>query len=209
MKKVIALDDHPVVLAGLQNLLETAPDVEFCGGFQLVTDALHWLESNPADVLLLDIHLGSEDGIQVCKTLSSRFPQLRIIALSNLEQTAIVRQMLKNGAQGYLLKNAQLHELLAAIHAPGNYLQPALQELLAREALGITPAGRDFVPVLTRREREVLQCIAQGLTTKEIARELFISVDTVETHRGHLFQKMGVKNATSLIKMALGKGLIT
>lgn len=209
MKKVIALDDHPVVLAGLQNLLETAPDVEFCGGFQSVTDALHWLDSNPTDVLLLDIHLGADDGIQVCKTLNSRFPQLRIIALSNLEQTAIVRQMLKNGAQGYLLKNAQPNELLAAIHGPGTYLQPALQEFLAREALGITPAARDFIPVLTRREREVLQCIAQGLTTKEIARELFISVDTVETHRGHLFQKMGVKNATSLLKIALEKGLIT
>lgn len=209
MKKVIALDDHPVVLAGLQNLLETAPDVEFCGGFHSVSDAHRWLDSNPTDVLLLDIHLGADDGIQVCKTLSSRFPQLRIIALSNLEQTAIVRQMLKNGAQGYLLKNAQPNELLAAIHGPGTYLQPALQELLAREALGITPAARDFVPVLTRREREVLQCIAQGLTTKEIARELFISVDTVETHRGHLFQKMGVKNATSLLKIALEKGLIT
>lgn len=208
MKKVIALDDHPVVLAGLQSMLSSHTEISFCGGFTRLPDALEWLGLHTADVLLLDIHLGEYDGKQVCKDLRLRFPALRILALSNLDQTAIVRQMMKNGADGYLLKNAHPHEIFQAILITESYIQPTLREILLRETIGISGRRQEFIPVLTRREREVLELIASEHTTKEIAQKLFISSDTVETHRGHLFQKLGVKNAAGLIKTALEKGLI-
>lgn len=208
MKKVIALDDHPVVLAGLQTMLSTHYEVSFCGGFTRLPDVLDWLEHHTADVLLLDIHLGDQDGIQICKELRIRFPALRILALSNLDQTVIVRQMMKNGADGYLLKNAHPDELFQAIFSTAPYIQPGLREILLRESIGMPARRQEFIPVLTRREREVLDLIAREHTTKEIAQKLFISSDTVETHRGHLFQKLGVKNAAGLIKTAIEKGLI-
>jgi DNA-binding NarL/FixJ family response regulator len=206
------LDDHPMVLDGLQSMLAAAEDLHISGVFGTAA-ALQtaWAMGNLPDVLLLDIHLKDSDGLDLCKILTKNHPSVKIIALTSLDQTPIIRQMLKNGAAGYVLKNADQTTILAAIRTVANggeYLHAEVQQQLLNEALSRPNPSKTYFPTLTRREKEVLTLIIEEKTTQEIAESLFISVNTVETHRMNLIQKLGVKNVAGLVRVAIERGLV-
>jgi DNA-binding NarL/FixJ family response regulator len=205
MIHTIALDDHSLVLTGLQSYFSQHDRIRLAAVFSDVSAATQYLEQQPVDVLLLDLHLGSSDGLQLCKQYRKQFPALKIVILSGVEQGQVIKTAIKNGANAYLLKQGDPSELSHAIEcvqAGQDYLPTELAKL------AINPAhNAQYLPQLSRREREILTLIVQEQTTKEIAEKLFISIDTVETHRANLIQKLQVKNVAGLVRVALEKGL--
>lgn len=205
-------DDHPLVINGLKTVLK-----QFNDRFGLVWEAtngnevLHKLELLPQpDVLLLDVQMPGKDGIETCKIIHQKYPAIHIIALTNFEDVFYVRSMMKNGAQGYLLKTADIDVLLKAIetvYEGEEFYDEAIKAKLIQDSLfGKRRTG--LVPMLTRREKEVLKLITDECTNAQIAEQLFLSLRTVEKHRTSLLQKLGVKNTAGLVKEAITKGLI-
>lgn len=208
--RIAIADDHPVVLSGIVAMLSQQPGIEVAGHFTSGKALLTWLESSPRpDVLLLDLNLGSEDGLVLCGQLFKSHPGMAVAILTSFDQPGMVRSALQAGARGYLLKNASLDELLEGIRtvAEGQeYLHAPVRERLMAEALHRAPSG--YLPKISRREKEVLRLIVAEHTTQEIADLLHVSVNTVETHRANLIQKLGVRNVAGLVKMAVEKGLL-
>ncbi|MPT33512.1 MAG: response regulator transcription factor [Flavobacterium sp.] len=201
-KIILAIvDDHPIVIEGLKTLLKSnlrITAVSFTNGESFI----NFLESNEVDIVLLDIMLPDYHGIELCKIIKKKTPETVILGLSNQAERSIMMQLLQNGAGGYVLKNADANELL-------NCISEALEGKLAfsKEAKEIImkPSQNEWkaIPTLTKREKQILQKIANGETTVAIADELFVSPLTVETHRRNLLQKFGAKNVAELIKMAV------
>jgi DNA-binding NarL/FixJ family response regulator len=211
MINVAITDDHLLILNGIKELLEPINHIRVVATFMNVSETKSGIESINPDVLLLDINLPDGDGIQLCKELMKAHPKLKIIALTTYNQNILVKNMIRNGAMGFLLKNTSLEELQQAIESVyrgEQYLQPEIKESLLRNTLGTTAQRTTFRPRLTRREKEVLQLIMDELTTTEIGERLFISPKTVETHRLNLLQKLGVRNTAGLVKEAINQGLL-
>lgn len=209
MIKVAITDDHPIVLEGIKNLLKSDKHICFTQSFHNVKDMYEQLSSD-TDVLLLDINLPDGSGIDACKELMSKFPLLKIIALTSYEESTFIKQMMKNGAMGYLLKNTDKNELSAAIqtvYSGQRYLPEHIKDFLLNESFG-QQTSRQFIPKLTSREKEIVQLISKEFTTEEIAEKLFISVKTVESHKNNLFQKLGVKNSAGVVRAAFENGFI-
>jgi len=200
MIKVIIIDDHPIVIDGLKNLFSNHPDILVVSTYKTGQEALAAVGKIEADVVLLDINLPDMNGINLCADLKRLYPRLKIIALSLHNEHAVIRSMLQNGALGYVIKNAPGDEILEAIHEVANgrkYLCTA-----TRETMSDAETDHVTVPLITRREKEVLQLIGKGLTTQQVADQLFISPHTVESHRKKLMEKFEVNNIISVIKMA-------
>lgn len=209
--RIAITDDHTLVLKGIRSMLSDTPEVSVVGTYESGSQTLQQIKIDQPDILLLDINLPDIDGLELCKTLANRFPDLKIIALTNFEEVSFVKKMLNNGASGYLLKNTQKSELITALKTVlvgEQYLQGHIRKKILNYALG-RKKTTDFMPKLTRREQEVLEAIAEELTTQEISEKLFISVKTVETHRMNLMSKLGARNSVGIIKNALEKGLIS
>ena len=210
MTEIAITDDHIIVIQGIHNMLKLNKDIVIAQSFTNITDTLNHLNSS-IQVLLLDINLPDGSGINACKELLQKFPDLHIIALTNFEDVAFIKQMMKNGAMGYLLKNTGKAELEMAINRVmkgERYLPQNIQEMLLNESLGKTNASSFFIPKLTIREKEILDLIIKEYTTEEMATQLFISVKTVESHRSNLIQKLGVKNSAGLVRVAFEKVLV-
>jgi len=208
--KVAVTDDHQLILNGLKDILEASEGVKFTSGFLNIEETRKGLETNIPDVLLLDVNLPDGDGIEFCKEITKDHPDLKVIALTSYDQSIMVKNMMRNGAQGYLLKNTSKEELLKAIktvNGGGRFLQPELEKQLLDESFG-SSRQQGYIPTLTRREKEVLNLIMEELTSAEIGEKLFISQKTVETHRLNLIQKMGVRNTAGLVKEAINKGMV-
>jgi DNA-binding NarL/FixJ family response regulator len=205
---VIIVDDHPIVVEGLRSLLQDKPEVEIAGAFANGNDVLPFLERNPTDMVLLDISLPDTNGIELCKQIKKNHPRTKVLALSNHNEHSMIAQMLRSGASGYLLKNTPAPELLKAIREVAAsqtvYLSTEVQKVL----LQAYTDTQNTLPVLTRREKEILHWIAEGYTTNEMAEKLFISPLTVETHRRNLLQKFEAPNVATLIKKAVEYKLI-
>lgn len=211
MIKVAVTDDHDMVLRGIETMLKASNEVKVVASYNSCNATLSGIERDLPDILLLDINLPDGSGIELCKTLCKDFPKLHILALTNFNETAFVKNIIRNGAKGYLLKNTDRNELESAIkkvYRGEQYLQKSIQKKLLDESFGLT-SRKTFIPKLTRREKEVLKLIVEELTTQEIADKLFISVKTVETHRSHLIQKLEVRNTAGLVRIAIEKGLTT
>ncbi len=209
MIRVAITDDHLVVVEGIKNLLKSEKEIQLTQTFHTLRDLQENVEET-TDVLLLDINLPDGNGIEACKSLTEKYKNLKIIALTSFEEIIFIKQMIKNGAMGYLLKNTDKSELIEAIktvHSGERYLPNLIKEILLNDSLGERNT-HGFIPKLTTRESEVLTLISQELTTDEIAEKLFISAKTVESHKSNLFQKLGVKNSAGLIRVAFEKGLI-
>lgn len=197
---VAIVDDHPVVIEGLKALLKSESyisTVSFTTGGGIIT----FLEHNEADVVLLDIMLPDIHGIELCREIKRIAPGILILALSNQAERSIIQQMLQNGASGYLLKNAGAEEMLRCIdEALAGHItfSTEVKEIMARPLQN----GLRNLPLLTKREKQILSMIANGETTQQIAGTLFLSPFTVETHRRNLLQKLQVKNVAELIKIA-------
>ncbi len=211
MTTLAITDDHAMVVEGLKTMLNKVEDIQITDSFHTVNDTLLGLKNKVPDVLLLDINLPDGNGIDLCKSLKETYKNLKIIALSNFEDIAFVKQIIKNGANGYLLKNTTKSELVLAIKSVKNdelFLPEPLKRLLLNDSLGKQNNSSFFVPNLTRREKEVLALIVKEYTSEEIANKLFVSVKTVEAHRSNLIQKLSVKNVAGLVRVAIEKGLV-
>jgi len=211
MIRIAITDDHLMVVEGLKTMLKHVNDIEIIGAYHTVKETLEGLLDGTPQVLLLDINLPDGNGIQLSKQLKETYQELKIIALSNYEDIAFIKQIMKNGASGYLLKNTDKNELIKAIKTVVSgdiFLPEKLQRQLLNDSLGKPTNSSFFIPVLTRREKEVLALIVKEHTTDEIASQLFITSKTVEAHRSNLIQKLEVKNVAGLVRVALEKGLI-
>ena len=210
MIEIAITDDHTIVIEGIRTMLKSNKEIVISQSFTNITDTFNGLDKN-VKVLLLDINLPDGNGITACKDLLQKFPNLRIIALTNFEDVSFIKQIIKNGAMGYLLKNTGKNELVNAIKTVlegERYLPQNIQEMLLNESLGKTSVSSFFIPKLTSREKEILELIIKEYTTEEIAEKIFISIKTVESHRSNLIQKLGVKNSAGLVRVAFEKGLI-
>ncbi|MBW1295910.1 response regulator [Aquimarina litoralis] len=208
--KIAITDDHKIVLQGIQTMLESTDEVTIVGLYTNGKQTLETISKDNPDILLLDINLPDINGIQLCKQLKQLQSKLKIIAISNYDETSFIKRMLSNGADGYLLKNTDKLELLSAFKTvleDGKYIQRDIEKKLLNESLGMKTSKGSLVK-LTRREKEVLEAIAEELTTQEISEKLFVSVKTIETHRMNIMSKLGAKNSVGIIKKAIEKGLL-
>ncbi|GAB4039237.1 response regulator [Spirosoma gilvum] len=205
--RLLLVDDHPMILEGLRILLQPIDYLDIVATASSAAQALTTAAICKPDVVLLDINLPDLNGIQLCQCLTTQYPHLKVLALTSIEERSYLIGMLQAGAVGYVLKNASTDELAKAItkvHAGKKYFSPSIQELL----LECYTASASPELLLTRREKEVLSLIAQGLTSTLIAQRLSISILTVETHRRNLLLKFKVNNVATLIKQAMLIGLV-
>ena len=195
--KVFIVDDHYMVIEGIHSLLQNEKSIEWSGHATNAVSCLAFLQQQQPDVILMDINLPDKSGIDLCKQVKEKYPSIFIIGLSTFNQLSFIQKMMDSGASGYVLKNASQTELMEAIEtvAKGKiyFSDEASKTLQKNEATHI---------ILTRREKEVLELIADGMTNNEIAQKLFISSTTVDTHRKNLLAKFEAKNTASLIRKA-------
>jgi DNA-binding NarL/FixJ family response regulator len=192
-----------MVIEGIHSLLQNESNIELVGHAMNAASCLAYLEQHLPDIILMDISLPDKNGIDLCKEVKEKYPSVFVIGLSTFNQQSFIQKMMNNGASGYVLKNATQEELMLAIEtvAKGKtFLSHEAAQSLRKKIAG--------VPVLTSREKEVLELIAEGLTNNEIAQKLFISITTVDTHRKNLLAKFEAKNIAALIKAAMQMQLI-
>lgn len=203
--RILIVDDHLLVLEGLKSLLSDCEGITVAGTATNAFDAISFLKSNEVDIAFLDINLPDINGIDLCKKIKEQFPSVKSLALSTFSERAYVSRMIQNGACGYLIKSSSKEDILEAIKQvqQGGYFMNVNFD--QHSATDITPKA---VPFLTRREKEVLVLIAEGMTNPQIAEKLFISVTTVNSHRANLLMKFDVGNTASLIKVSATLGLI-
>ena len=201
--KVFIVDDHYMVIEGIHSLLQNEKSIEWSGHATNAVSCLAFLQQQQPDVILMDINLPDKSGIDLCKQVKEKYPSIFIIGLSTFNQLSFIQKMMDSGASGYLLKNASQTELMEAIEtvAKGKiyFSDEASKTLQKNEATHI---------ILTRREKEVLELIAEGMTNNVIGQKLFISTATVDTHRKNLLAKLNAKNTASLVRMATQLQLI-
>lgn len=202
--KLFITDDHYMVIEGIRSLLSAEPHIEWMGHAMNAESCLAFLQQHQPDVILMDISLPDKSGIELCKEVKTKYPHVKIIALSSFNQLSFIQKMIDHGASGYVLKNATKDEIKEAIE-----FVMAGQTYLSREvALNIESGKNAVIPVITKREAQVLTLISEGMTNAEIAEKLFVSVTTIDTHRKNLLLKFEAKNTATLIKMAVGFHLI-
>jgi len=203
--KVFIVDDHRMVIEGIHSLLQNEPEIVWVGQATTAASCIDFLKHHSTDVILMDINLPDKSGIELCSEVKAAYPEIYILGLSTFNQQSFIEKMLDSGASGYVLKNATKEELLDGIQTVmkgKQYLSFDAATTLRQIPL------QSNVPLITRREKEVLGLIADGLTNNQIAQQLFISVATVDTHRKNLLAKFDAKNIASLIKVAVKVGLI-
>jgi len=193
-----------MIVEGIRSLLQHDADVEWMGHAMTAQSCLAFLATNRPDIILMDINLPDKSGIELCAEVKSKYAGIHVIGLSSFNQQSFIQKMMDNGASGYVLKNATKEELKEAIDAVMSG-----ERFLSGEAASTMKKNDDArIPVLTRREKEVLVLIAEGLTNHEIGEKLFISTTTVDTHRKNLLTKFEAKNTATLIRMAAQYSLI-
>jgi DNA-binding NarL/FixJ family response regulator len=201
--KIFIVDDHYMVIEGIRSLLQNEKSIEWMGHAMNAASCLAFLNKQLPDVILMDINLPDTSGIDLCKEVKTKYPSVFIVGLSTFNQQSFIQKMMDNGASGYVLKNATQEEIINAIETVmkgKTYLSEEASNTLRKEN------GTNIV--LTRREKEVLELIADGMTNAEIAKKLFISVTTVDTHRKNLLAKFETKNTAALIKIAVSRGYL-
>jgi DNA-binding NarL/FixJ family response regulator len=208
--RVLLADDHTLVRAGVRKILEAQPGVAVVGEVADGAAALEALERSPVDVLVLDLTMPGLDGFAVLRRARTLAPALKVLVLSMHADPEFVARAVREGADGYLLKDSAVNDLVAAIQAVREgraYHSPLIQRQLTDLLRGGAPAA-GVLDTLTERERDVLKRIAEGQSTKEIAALLEISARTVETHRANLMRKLDVRSVAQLVRLAIREGLI-
>lgn len=201
--KIFIVDDHPMVIEGFKTLLSQNESIVVVGTAINAFEAISFIAKNEVDIAFIDINLPDISGIELCKKIKTEFPSIICLALSTFNDRGYVSKMIENGASGYLLKNSSREEIYKAIGEVliGNmYFNVGYQKQ--------NTSKYDEIPIITRREKEVLIQIAEGLTNQQIANKLFISITTVSSHRQNLMLKLEANNTASLIKNALKFDLI-
>ncbi|MBP7388835.1 MAG: response regulator transcription factor [Chitinophagales bacterium] len=203
--KILIVDDHPLVIRGIVGLLEDDPHVQVIGSAASGAAAMQFLAQNQTDVVLLDINLPDQSGLEVCRQISDKHVHTHVIAVSNHSQPSYIKQISEFGGSGYLLKNTNRQELLQAIE-----MVMLGKEYFSHEVIRALREQKETTETIaiTRREKEVLSLIADGHTNSAIATMLFLSPSTVDTHRKNLIEKLGVNNTAALIKKAVQLKLV-
>jgi two-component system response regulator NreC len=209
--RVLIADDHSVIRAGLRALLKSDLEVEVVGEAGDGRETLQLVQELDPDLVLLDISMPGEDGIQVAKRLKASFPRVRVLFLTMHEDESLMREAIQAGAAGYIIKRAEESEILDAIHAARRgdlYVHPAMARALvepsALQRPQISPSGEP----LTQWEIDVLRMLARGCTNRQIAETLGVPVRTVEKHRANLMVKLGVSSRVEVARYAEEHGLL-
>jgi len=209
--KIIVVDEHRILREGLSTLIAKQPDMEIIGEATDGREALDLADKLSPDLILMDVTMPNLNGIEATRKIKSKNPDIEIIALSLHSDRRYVLGMIDAGASGYLLKECAFEELVRAINtvmAKKKYLSPGISDILIEEYVKKNTQDKPTIySKLTPREREILQLIAEGKNTKEIARRLSISIKTVATHRKHIKKKLKVESIAELTKIAIKEGL--
>jgi two-component system response regulator NreC len=207
--RVLVVDDHAVVRSGLRLLIDAEADMETVGEAGNVRDAIFEARTSKPDLILMDVVMPGESGLEGVPKLLHEHPDVKVLILSMQDDPRYLRVAFSVGASGYVLKEAADTEVVTAIRevaAGGRYVHPELgARLIAAEADAARQAEED---PLSDREREVLRLLALGYTNQEIAKQLFISVRTAETHRAHVMQKLRLASRADLVRYAIAHGLL-
>ena len=198
---ILLIDDHDMVIEGMKAILKHVENVQVVATANNAFDAISIFKKTKIDLCFLDINLPDVSGIDLCLKIRNEFPEIYIIALSTFNQRSYIAQMMQNGASGYLLKSATKEEIEEAITT-------VLQGKLFFNISSIATPNEKDTPLLTRREKEILLLIADGLTNNEIGKKIFLSPHTVDSHRKNLFIKFDVNNVALLVKKASQAGLL-
>ena len=210
MTKILIVDDHPLVGDGISTMIQDVPYLQISAVVKTVSGALTAVREYRPDVILLDISLPDGDGLKALDMIRNMDKQVKVIALTSTNEAGIISQFLARGGNGFLLKNMERQELIDAIESVESgkiFLSQAANQKLLEQFQNVNVAVRD-APVLTRREKEILQLLGEGLTGPQIASQLFLSPYTVETHRKNLMQKLNARSTQMLLKIAKDQRLI-
>ena len=210
--RVVVVDDHTLMRQGTVGLLGSQADIEIAGEADSGRAALELVADAAPDVVLMDITMPGMSGLDATREIRRRFPSVKVVIVTMHERDDYFFEALRAGASGYVLKGADIEELLSAVRAAYRgevYLQPSASKALVTEYLARAARGEDHdrYDGLTDREREILRLIAQGMTTKEIAEELVLSPHTVQSHRDRIMAKLDLHSKTSLVRYAMERGL--
>lgn len=205
--KIFIVDDHQIVIEGIKSLLSHDLSVEVVGCANTAENCLQFFKMKTADIILMDINLPDMSGIELCRIITNTYLNVKVMALSTHNQGSYVRKMIDAGASGYLLKNVEKHEIIKAVKAVFDGQRYLTFE--AEQALRYENDQQKKLPRLTKREKEVAILICNGLTNLQIADQLFISSDTVDSHRKNLHTKLNVNNTATLIRFATENDLLS
>jgi DNA-binding NarL/FixJ family response regulator len=204
---ILIVEDHPIVSESLTRIITDSNLNIKCLHANNAAKGLAYLNGNSCDLVMLDINLPDMNGIEFCKIAKSRFPGIKILAITSVAQRHVLEKMLEQGADGFILKTSDVDDILNGIRQVLDggqlYLGKGVKDLLK----GISQENNDL-PMITKRESEILKLIADGHTNQEIADQLFISTFTVDSHRKNLLLKFNAKNTATLIKTVVSKGII-
>jgi len=199
--QILIVDDHQLVLDGLRLMLDHREDIKILAEAQNGQIALDYIKTNEVDLVVMDLNMPEMDGLKACKAMKKHNPQIKILILSMISDGKMIKNVVKAGADGYLLKNSGQDELIKAIqdvYAGTKVFDTKILEMMLNPAAK-SVKNENMLPSLSRREKEILQLIIEECTTAEIAEKLFISFGTVETHRRNMLSKLGVRNTAGLV----------
>jgi DNA-binding NarL/FixJ family response regulator len=205
--KTIIVDDHPIVISGISGLLSDLETVEIVGKLESGVKLVDYIEENQVDLILMDIFLPVINGVDLCKTIKQKYPQIIIIGMSSQSERSLVMQFIHNGGNGYILKSASFEEFKRCINKAidGEIVFSDEVSTIVSQPLS---EDLEHIPSLSRREKDITLLLSKGKSTQEIADELFLSFLTVQTHRRNILQKYKTKNVAELITFLLKNNLL-
>lgn len=212
--RVMLADDHAILLGGLRAILAAEPNLAIVGEARNGAEAVALAKELQPDLVIMDIQMPRMDGLAALEAMREQLPGIRVIMLTSLDDQETLFKVIQAGGSGYVLKKSAEEELLDAINvvlAGGAFVRPPIQQMLAADVVSRADAGEvpDGFESLTPREKEVLALLARGYTNQQIADEFVLSVRTVETHRAHIMDKLGLRGRAELVKYAIRKGYLT
>ena len=211
--RVLVVDDHKIMREGLRSLLEKQPDIEVVAEAENAQQALKLAQEMTPDLAIIDVVMPSLNGIEATRRILSKVPAVKVIALSMYADKRFVMEMLRAGASGYLLKDCAFEELDEAIRTvtqDRTYITPRIVDIIVKDYFSqVEKPSSSAVSALTSRQYEVLQLLAEGKTTREIAHQMSLSVKTIESHRQQIINKLNIHSIAGLTKYAIREGLIS
>ena len=214
MIKIVIADDHKMFVDGIDSIIKNEKTMKVVGRSYDGPGVLTFLEEHEVDIILLDVNLPGMNGIEVCKSIKSKHPKVKVLAISMFNEESYVTEILNHGASGYILKNTGREELLQAINKVNegqSYFSKDVTQTIMKGLMKHRKGSKKstkLIPKISRREKEVLELIVKEHTTQEIANKLFISLKTVESHRSSLLAKLNARNSAGLVRIAMENKLV-
>ena len=216
MKKILLIDDHQIILDGMEAILSELPNIEVIGKASNGQDGLRYIKALRPDIVLLDLDMPIMNGMVLAKEVKSSMPEVKIIILSLHHEPSIIQKLIKDGVDGYLLKNSDKNEVIKAVKTViegQKYFSPDIALALTQQLKPLANLSKhegdiEKLSLLSKREIEVLKAVAEGFTNKEIAVALHISSRTADAHRANIMKKLDIQKVVGLVKFAMRNGLV-